>query len=86
MKVHYIRIKPTSVCQIRPDFFNGWVFNFKAIFVLFTKIEEDYKDNVLIFSYPPTMNLVCIFTTKILKINTIYSLWELYPEIAERLR
>ena len=31
------------------------------------------------------MNLVCIFTTKILKINTIYSLWELYPEIAEKL-
>ena len=31
------------------------------------------------------MNLVCIFTSKILKINTIYSLWELYPEIAEKL-
>jgi len=32
------------------------------------------------------MNLVCIFTSKILKINTIYSLWELYPEIAEKLK
>ena len=31
------------------------------------------------------MNLVCIFTSKILKINTIYSLWELYPEIAEKI-
>ena len=31
------------------------------------------------------MNLVCIFTSKILKINTVYSLWELYPEIAEEL-
>tara|TARA_Y200000002_G_scaffold118771_1_gene97224 strand:- start:772 stop:1599 length:828 start_codon:yes stop_codon:yes gene_type:complete len=31
------------------------------------------------------MNLVCIFTSKILKINTVYSLWELYPEIAEKL-
>ena len=31
------------------------------------------------------MNLVCIFTSKILKINTVYSLWEFYPEIAEKL-
>ena len=32
------------------------------------------------------MNLVCIFTSRILKIKTIYSLWELYPEIAQKLK
>ena len=31
------------------------------------------------------MNLIAIFTKKILKINTIYSVWELYPEIANKL-
>ena len=48
------------------------------------KNRSDY-DNIFIFSYPPTMNLVCIFTSRILKINTVYSLWELYPEIAQKL-
>jgi glycosyltransferase involved in cell wall biosynthesis len=42
-------------------------------------------DTVFIFSYPPTMNLIAIFTKKILKKNTIYSVWELYPEIANKL-
>ena len=42
-------------------------------------------DTIFIFSYPPTMNLIAIFTKKILKKNTIYSVWELYPEIANKL-
>ena len=42
-------------------------------------------DTIFIFSYPPTMNLIAIFTKKILRINTIYSVWELYPEIANKL-
>ena len=64
-------------------FFQWLGFNFKAIRFIYNN-RKDYKE-ILIFSYPPTMNLVSIFTTKILKINTIYSLWELYPEIAEKL-
>ena len=39
-------------------------------------------DKILIFSYPPTMNLVVIFCSLILKKKVIYSLWELYPEVA----
>lgn len=31
------------------------------------------------------MNLIAIFTKKILRKNTIYSVWELYPEIANKL-
>ena len=31
------------------------------------------------------MNLIAIFTKKILKKKTIYSIWELYPEIAQKL-
>ena len=42
-------------------------------------------DTIFIFSYPPTMNLIAIFTKKILRKNTIYSVWELYPEIASKL-
>ena len=42
-------------------------------------------DTIFIFSYPPTMNLIAIFTKKILRLNTIYSVWELYPEIANKL-
>ena len=31
------------------------------------------------------MNLIAIFTKKLLKKKTIYSIWELYPEIAQKL-
>ena len=31
------------------------------------------------------MNLIAIFTKKLLKKKTIYSVWELYPEIAQKL-
>ena len=39
-------------------------------------------DTILVFSYPPTMNLVVLFCSLILRKNVIYSLWELYPEVA----
>ncbi len=82
IKVHYIKSKPRKFSN--PSRFFQWIeFNFKSI--LFIYKNRTHYDNILIFSYPPTMNLVCIFTSKILKINTIYSLWELYPEIAEKL-
>ena len=82
IKVHYIKSKPRKFSN--PSRFFQWIeFNFKSI--LFIYKNRTHYDNIFIFSYPPTMNLVCIFTSKILKINTIYSLWELYPEIAEKL-
>jgi hypothetical protein len=82
IKVHYIESNPRQFSN-SSRFFQWLGFNFKAIRFIY-KNRKNYKE-ILIFSYPPTMNLVCIFTTKILKINTIYSLWELYPEIAEKL-
>ena len=82
IKVHYIKSNLRQFSN-SSRFFQWMGFNFKAIRFIY-KNRKDYKE-ILIFSYPPTMNLVCIFTTKILKINTIYSLWELYPEIAEKL-
>jgi len=39
-------------------------------------------DKILIFSYPPTMNMVVIFCSLFLRKSVIYSLWELYPEVA----
>ena len=82
IKVHYIKSKLRKFSN-SSRFFQWIDFNFKSI--LFIYKNRSQYDNILIFSYPPTMNLVCIFTSKILKINTIYSLWELYPEIAEKL-
>lgn len=82
IKVHYIKSKPRKFSS-SSRFFQWIEFNFKSILFIYKK-RSDY-DNIFIFSYPPTMNLVCIFTSKILKINTVYSLWELYPEIAEKL-
>ena len=82
IKVHYIKSKPRKFSN--PSRFFQWIeFNFKSI--LFIYKNRSHYDNIFIFSYPPTMNLVCIFTSRILKINTVYSLWELYPEIAEKL-
>ena len=82
IKVHYIKSKPRKFSN--SSRFVQWIeFNYKSILFIY-KNRSNY-DNIFIFSYPPTMNLVCIFTSKILKINTVYSLWELYPEIAEKL-
>ena len=82
IKVNFIESHPRQFSN-SSRFFQWLGFNFKAIRFIY-KNRKEYKE-ILIFSYPPTMNLVCIFTSKILKINTIYSLWELYPEIAEKL-
>ena len=82
IKVHYIKSKPRKFSN-SSRFFQWIEFNFKSI--LFIYKNRSHYDNIFIFSYPPTMNLVCIFTSRILKINTVYSLWELYPEIAEKL-
>ena len=82
IKVNYIKSKPRKFSN-SSRFFQWIEFNFKSILFIY-KNRSDY-DNIFIFSYPPTMNLVCIFTSRILKINTFYSLWELYPEISEKL-
>ena len=82
IKVNFIESHPRQFSN-SSRFFQWLGFNFKAIRFIY-KNRKEYEE-ILIFSYPPTMNLVCIFTSKILRINTIYSLWELYPEIAEKL-
>ena len=82
IKVHYIKSKPRKFSN-SSRFFQWIEFNFKSIFFIYKN--RSHYDNIFIFSYPPTMNLVCIFTSRILKINTVYSLWELYPEISEKL-
>ena len=82
IKIHYIKSKPRKFSN-SSRFFQWIEFNYKSI--LFIYKNRSKYENIFIFSYPPTMNLVCIFTSRILKINTIYSLWELYPEIAEKL-
>lgn len=58
-------------------------FHLKSVMYL-TKNRKNY-DSLFIFSYPPTMNLIAIYAKKILKKQIIYSVWELYPEIAEKL-
>lgn len=82
IKVHYISSSPRKfVNSLR---FLQWLsFNLKSLKFIY-KNRKTYE-HIFIFSYPPTMNLVCIFTSRILKIKTIYSLWELYPEIAQKL-
>ena len=82
IKINYIKSKPRKFSN-SSRFFQWIEFNYKSILFIY-KNRSDY-DNIFIFSYPPTMNLVCIFTSRILKINTVYSLWELYPEISEKL-
>ncbi len=61
-----------------------WVsYHIKSISYL-TKNRKNF-DSIYIFSYPPTMNLIAIYSKKILKKKTVYSVWELYPEIASKL-
>jgi hypothetical protein len=64
--------------------FLQWIsFHFRSIIFLY-KNRHNYE-TVFIFSYPPTMNLVAIVSKKLFKLKTIYSVWELYPEIAQKL-
>ena len=61
-----------------------WIsYHIKSITYL-TKNRRNF-DSIYIFSYPPTMNLIAIYSKKILKKKTVYSVWELYPEIASKL-
>ena len=61
-----------------------WIsYHIKSITYL-TKNRKNF-DSIYIFSYPPTMNLIAIYSKKILKKRTVYSVWELYPEIASKL-
>ena len=61
-----------------------WIsYHIKSITYL-TKNRKNF-DTIYIFSYPPTMNLIAIYSKKILKKKTVYSVWELYPEIASKL-
>jgi len=58
-------------------------FHYHSIKYLF-KHRNEYS-HIFLFSYPPTMNIISIFISKFLKIKLIYSYWELYPEIAEKI-
>ena len=61
-----------------------WIsYHIKSITYL-TKNRKNFV-TIYIFSYPPTMNLIAIYSKKILKKKTVYSVWELYPEIASKL-
>jgi len=64
--------------------FLQWLsFHYRSIIFLY-KNRHNYE-TVFIFSYPPTMNLIAILSKKLFRLKTIYSVWELYPEIAQKL-
>ena len=85
----YKDVKITHLSSSKRSFsrlkrFSQWInYHFKSIIYL-TRNRKNF-DTIFIFSYPPTMNLIAIFTKKLLKKKTIYSIWELYPEIAQKL-
>ena len=82
VKINHIHSSPRSFNQ-KKRFFQWISFNYQSIKFLI-KNKKNF-DVLYIFSYPPTMNLVAIISKKILKKKTIYSVWELYPEIAQKL-
>lgn len=59
-------------------------FHYYSLLFLY-KSRNDYEQ-IFIFSYPPTMNIVSLFVKKVLKLKVTYSVWELYPEIASELK
>ena len=59
-------------------------FHYYSLLFLY-KSRNDYEQ-IFIFSYPPTMNIVSLFVKKVLKLKVNYSVWELYPEIASELK
>ena len=85
----YNGVKITHLSSSKRSFsrtkrFAQWIiYHLKSINYLIKN--RNKFDTIFIFSYPPTMNLIAIFTKKILRKNTIYSVWELYPEIANKL-
>ena len=86
---YYKGVKITHLSSSKRSFsrvkrFSQWInYHLKSIIYLIGNRKN--FDTIFIFSYPPTMNLIAIFTKKILKKKTIYSIWELYPEIAQKL-
>jgi glycosyltransferase involved in cell wall biosynthesis len=85
----YNGVKITHLSSSKRSFsrtkrFAQWIiYHLKSINYLIKN--RNKFDTIFIFSYPPTMNLIAIFTKKILRKKTIYSVWELYPEIANKL-
>ena len=86
---NYKDVKITHLSSSKRSFsrvkrFSQWInYHFKSIIYLIRN--RNNFDTIFIFSYPPTMNLIAIFTKKLLKKKTIYSIWELYPEIAQKI-
>lgn len=86
---NYKDVKITHLSSSKRSFsrvkrFSQWIsYHIKSIIYLIRN--RNSFDTIFIFSYPPTMNLIAIFTKKILRKKTIYSIWELYPEIAQKL-
>ena len=81
VKVFHISSKKRSYSDSKRIF--QWLkFHYHSKKYLF-KHRNEYS-HIFLFSYPPTMNLVGIFIAKFLKIKLIYSYWELYPEIAQK--
>ena len=82
VKIYHIRSSRRSFNQ-KKRFLQWMSFHIRSIIFLY-KNRHNYE-TIFIFSYPPTMNLVAIFSKKIFRMKTIYSVWELYPEIAQKL-
>ena len=82
VKITHLSSSKRSFSRVKR--FSQWIsYHLKSILYL-TKNRKNF-DTIYIFSYPPTMNLIAIYSKKILKKKTIYSIWELYPEIAQKL-
>ena len=79
VKVDHIKSNVRSHKKIRRAL--QWVRDHLFSVKYFIKNRNSF-DTILVFSYPPTMNLVVLFCSLILRKNVIYSLWELYPEVA----
>lgn len=83
VRIVHINSKKKSHKDVKRIF--QWAhFHYYSLLFLY-KSRNDY-DQVFIFSYPPTMNIVSIFVKKVLKLKVNYSVWELYPEIANELK
>jgi hypothetical protein len=82
IKIFHVNSKKRSFKESRRIF--QWMrFHYYSLLFLY-KARKNYE-HIFIFSYPPTMNVVSIFVYKILKLKVTYSVWELYPEIANNL-
>ena len=82
IKIFHVNSKKRSFKESRRIF--QWMrFHYYSLLFLY-KSRKNYE-HIFIFSYPPTMNIVSIFVYKILKLKVTYSVWELYPEIANNL-